>query len=74
MATVFESSEPKHVLPAFGVPYAKSGFDDDGYYVECPVCGERNRARVSARSEDGVTKGAARKYAQHFESRAKEEA
>jgi hypothetical protein len=54
-------------MAAVGLPYAPAGFDDEGYYVRCPVCDLRCRP-TDLSDEDGVTKSAGLAYAKHFDA------
>lgn len=47
-----------------GIPYASAAVDDLGYHVICPVCGVR--CYGTGRTEDSMTKGANRAYADHY--------
>jgi len=66
------AEEGLHVLPQFGLPYARAGTDERGYYAECPACGIR--CYGDGETEDEVTKGSAAGYAEHFVHAADEEA
>jgi hypothetical protein len=48
-----------------GLPYAAAGFDDHGYHVICPACGEKFHA-VNTRTEDEATKDPTALYGVHY--------
>ncbi len=50
-----------------GIQYAKPGIDEEGYFIQCPVCPTITRANPNWTSEDSVTKGTARLHAEHWE-------
>lgn len=52
----------RHIKPAFGLPYAKAGAQDGKATATCPACGEVLVA--------STPKGANRRYAMHFETKA----
>lgn len=71
------TEERSHVRSGPGLPYARGGVDAVGYFVTCPVCGEKCRAEGGTGHdtvEDDVTKGAMRVYQLHFETAARQEA
>lgn len=53
-------------LEEIGLPYAEAGFDDGGYHVTCPACGEKFYA-VSSQTEDEATKDPVALYGVHYQ-------
>lgn len=52
-----------------GIPFSYSEIDEtQGFYEKCPICGTQCFPPQGARTEDEITKGAARTYATHWQN------
>lgn len=47
-----------------GIPYARAGVDDKGYFVRCPECADKFHEGPAA--EHRIGKSASRLYAIHY--------